>query len=246
MGCSLLLTTAESLPAQLPAIPPKLLPAQFLSPALQQRIGWLAYVPDSVRSDSTARWPLLVFLHGAYERGDGDRTLAKVLKHGPPRLIAAGRDFPFLVVTPQLPAALKAWPLPLIADVIAEARRRWPVDSTRIYLTGLSDGGDASWRYAMAHPEEIAAIVPIASEARPEGICRMRGVAVWAFHGEKDSDARLSYEERLVDAYNACLPAPAEPARLTVFPGATHNVWGPTYDGSAGFDVYGWLLTHHR
>lgn len=219
---------------------------QFVAASIGRRVGELVYLPDTVLADRSVRLPLLVFLHGAYERGDGDQTLGKVLKHGPPNLIAAGRDFPFLVVTPQLPTVLKKWPLPLIADVIADARRRWPVDSSRIYLTGLSDGGDASWGYAMEHPDEIAAIVPIASTGKPEGICRMRGVAVWAFHGEKDTDEKLSYAERMVDAYNACVPAAAEPARLTVFPGATHNVWGRTYDGSAGYDIYGWLLTHHR
>jgi hypothetical protein len=74
----------------------------------------------------------------------------------------------------------------------------------------------------------------------------MLGVAVWAFHGEDDRDEQLDDERRLVDALNRCQPPPAEPARLTVYGGAGHEVWSRTYDGSGGHDIYAWLLAHHR
>jgi predicted peptidase len=98
----------------------------------------------------------------------------------------------------------------------------------------------------VARPEVVAAIVPIASRASSQGICAMRGVAVWAFHGERDKDEKLEGEQRTVEALNACQPPPTELARLTVYPGAGHEVWSRTYDGSAGNDIYGWLLAHHR
>lgn len=218
----------------------------FLSPSQGAQVGYYLYTPADYGRDTTARFPLLLFLHGIGERGNGTTELVRVLKFGPPRLIERGRDYPFLVVTPQLPASAEHWPVELIDDVIAELQRTLRVDSSRIYLTGLSDGGDASWNYAMARPDIPAAIVPIASEASPRGICAMREVPVWAFHGELDRDVKLSVEQRLVQALNACVPPPKEPARLTVYAGAGHLVWSRTYDGAEGLDIYGWLLQHHR
>lgn len=221
-------------------------PQSFFSRSEGVQVGYYLYTPPDYAQDTTARFPLLLFLHGIGERGNGTTELSRVLKFGPPKLIEGGRDYPFLVVTPQLPAAAEHWPVGLIDEVIAEVRRTLRVDSSRIYLTGLSDGGDASWNYAIARPEVPAAIVPIASEASPKGICAMRDVPVWAFHGELDKDVKLSVEQRLVEALNACVPPPREPARLTVYAGAGHLVWSRTYVGAEGLDIYGWLLQHHR
>jgi predicted peptidase len=218
----------------------------FTSSLFHDPVGYYLYLPEGYDRDSTTLFPLLVFLHGAGERGTGTSELPRVLKFGLPRLIEAGRDFPFIVVTPQLPAGGEAWPVVLVDEVLAEAARRFRVDSSRIYLTGLSDGGDAAWAYAMARPRVPAAIVPIAAGGRPEGICAMRGVAVWAFHGELDRAVRLTEAQRLVKALNSCVPAPAEPARLTVYAGAGHLVWTRTYEGTVGVDIYSWLLQHHH
>ncbi len=151
-----------------------------------------------------------------------------------------------IVISPQLPADQKHWPVALIDEVIAAASQAYRVDSTRIYITGLSTGAEGAWAYAIARPHVVAAIVPISGTGSPRGICVMREVAVWAFHGELDRDEPLGHEARLVDALNACQPPPGEPARLTVYPDAGHEVWSRTYDGSGGYDIYGWLLAHHR
>jgi predicted peptidase len=216
------------------------------SSSLGVAVGYLLQLPPDYDRQPLGQLPLLVFLHGVGERGNGTTELNRVLKFGPPRVIQAGRSLPFIVISPQLPVSEKKWPIALIDEVIAEARRQYRVDSLRIYLTGLSDGGDAAWAYAIARPDVPAAIVPMASTGSAEGICAMRGVAVWAFHGERDRDTPLAREAGLVRALNACRPPPAEPARLTVYQGGGHLVWSRTYDGSAGVDIYGWLLAHHR
>ncbi len=213
----------------------------FQSRTLQMRVGYYSYQPAG-----PPPYPLLIFLHGVGEHGNGDSALHKVLKWGPPRLIQAGRDLPLMVLAPQFPFSRKLWPVELIDEVIAEARSHFTIDSTRIYLTGLSDGGDASWAYAIARPGVVAAIVPIAAGGSPQGICAMRDVAVWAFHGDQDKAEPLDPELRLVNALNACDPPPVEPARITVYRAAGHEVWSRTYDGSAGHDIYAWLLAHHR
>jgi len=216
------------------------------SASLGVTVGYLLQLPPDYSGRPADPFPLLVFLHGAGERGNGTTELGRLFKFGLPRIIRDGRRFPFVVVSPQLPATEKRWPVKLIDEVIAEARRQYRVDSLRIYLTGLSDGGDAAWTYAMARPEVPAAIVPMAATGSVSGICAMRRVAVWAFHGELDKDVPVGQEAKLVDALNACRPPPPEPARLTVYQGKGHLIWSRTYEGSAGVDIYAWLLAHRR
>jgi predicted peptidase len=245
-GIEFAFPAASAAQRPLPAPATRQAALQFASPSLRVTVGYYLYYPAAYAQDSTARFPLLLFLHGIGERGNGVSELSRVLKFGPPRMIERGRDFPFLVLTPQLPSSADHWPVSLIDEVLDQARQTLRVDTTRIYLTGLSDGGDASWNYAMARPDIPAAIVPIASEASPASICAMRPVAVWAFHGELDRDTKLSLESRLVDGLNACDPPPPEPARLTIYRGAGHLVWTRAYEGEGGIDIYGWLLQHHR
>ena len=191
-------------------------------------------------------FPVLISLHGIGERGNGGSELPRLLKWGLPRLVQHGRGLPFLVISPQLPATERRWPVALIDELIADVAGRFRIDASRLYLSGLSTGGEAAWAYAVARPQVVAAIVPIAAKGSVEGICAMRDVAVWAFHGALDKDEKLESEQQLVDALNACQPPPDEPARMTVYPGAGHEVWTRTYDGSAGNDIYSWLLAHHR
>src|SRR3954452_4224364 len=98
-------------------------------------LDYLVYLP--VGYDATNDpWPLLVFLHGAGECGD-DLDLVK--RHGPPRLVEAGRDFPFLIASPQ--SRRGGWPVGAVdrwLDVVVAGSR---VDEDRVYLTGISMGG---------------------------------------------------------------------------------------------------------
>ena len=220
--------------------------SSFRSVATGSAIGYYVYLPEPYRLHPGTAFPLLIFLHGDGERGNGGSELAKVLKWGPPNLIQKGRDLPMIVVTPQLPASYKEWPLVLIDEIIATVRATFSVDSSRTYLTGLSTGADAAWAYAMRKPSAIAAIVPIAGTGDPAKICAMRDVPVWAFHGELDKDEKPKREVHLVDALNACTPPPRQPARLTLYPSGGHEVWTRTYDGRAGNDIYGWMLSNSK
>ncbi len=241
-------SAAGSVPSRsdsLASIDPQL-PGSFISPSLKTSVGYLVDLPARYDSAGPERYPVLIFLHGIGERGNGGAELTKVDKWGLPRLAHHGERFPMIVISPQLPSNQKRWPVALIDELIDSISGAYLIDSTRIYLTGLSTGADGAWVYAVARPNRVAAIVPIAGEGSTSGICAMRNVAVWAFHGERDKDEPESHEQRLVDALNACQPPPAEPARLTVYAGAGHEVWSRTYDGSGGFDIFAWLLAHHR
>ena len=240
------LATAQTPADTVGAAAPRQLPHEFSSASLGTTVGYYAYLPADYDQASGVGFPLLISLHGIGERGNGGSDLPKVLKWGLPRLVQQGKDLPLLLISPQLPATEKRWPVMLIDELIAEVTARFRIDASRIYLSGLSTGGEAAWAYAVARPKVLAAIVPIAAKGSAHDICAMRDVAVWAFHGELDKNEKLESEQRLVDALNACRPPPAEPASMTVYAGAGHEVWTRTYDGSAGNDIYPWLLAHHR
>lgn len=216
------------------------------SVALNAAVGYYAYLPEDHYLHPADRFPLLVFLHGSGEKGNGTTELGRVLVHGPPKLIRNGRDFPFIVISPQLPANQGGWPAGLVDELINKAIADYRVDTTRMYVTGLSMGGYGTWAYAVAKPGRLAAVVPIAGGGSTGQACSMKNVPAWAFHGDADGTVNVSGSVNMVNAINACSPAPAVAAKLTIYPGVGHDSWSRTYDGNAGHDIYAWMLQYHR
>ncbi len=195
----------------------------------------LVVLPEGYGTDPARRWPLLVFLHGAGERGDDP---ARVAVHGPPAERRAGRDLPFVIVAPQVPLR-ERWTVARIAAVLDAALAAYRVDPDCVYLTGLSMGGFGVWECIEAMPERIAAAVPICGGGNHLGLYAARTVPVWAFHGAQDDIIPLDCSERMVQALHDA----GGDARLTVYPDAGHDSWTETYRNA---DVYAWLLQHRR
>ena len=198
-------------------------------------LDYLVYLPtDYEKKDS---WPLLLFLHGAGERGD---DLELVKKHGPPKLIEQGKPFPFVVVSPQCP--MDGWwstkPLELVA-LLDEIVAKYKIDQDRIYLSGLSMGGFGTWMLAAYAPDRFAAIVPVCGGGEVLMARRLTHLPVWAFHGAKDQVVPLGRSEEMVDA----LKKLHGDVKLTVYPEAGHDSWTATYENP---EVYEWLLQQKR
>jgi predicted peptidase len=227
--------------------------------------GYHQYLPPDYGDDGASH-PLLVFLHGSGERGDGTARLDRVLRHGPPRVIRAGEwpaTRPLIVLSPQLDTTQGAWSVEHVDAFIDHAVETYDVDTSRIYLTGLSLGGHGTWAYAAAHPDRLAAAAPVCGdgqrvEAQRGGYCDLAGLPLWAFHGANDPVVDPDGSIVPVQRLKACTP-PSEPApRLTLFPGVGHDSWSLVYDGSGrrapqadahtAFDqsLYDWLLRHSR
>lgn len=218
----------------------------FVASSVSATIGYLWYAPESYRKSTTESAPLLVFLHGSGEKGNGTTELNRVRVHGPPRLVHEGRELPFIVVSPQLPTSQGGWSSGLVKQLIDTLQARFRIDASRIYVTGLSLGAMGTWSFAVAHPTVAAAVVPIAGSGSAGSACAMRNVPVWAFHGDADGVVNISGSRSMVDALNACVPQPTTPPRFTVYAGVGHDSWTRTYNGSAGHDIYAWLLSHRR
>jgi len=210
--------------------------------------GFWEYLPPHYGNG--ARYPLLVFWHGIGENGDGSlAALQKVPANGPPRLVKEDRwpeDRTFIVLSPQHPG--EDCPSSREIDAFIQfALAHYDVDLKRVYLTGLSCGAIGSWNYLGDHGDEVvAAAVLVCGDGRSafaKAGCALGRVPIWALHGELDPTVSPLGSTEPLAKLNACSPPPVD-AKLTVYPGVTHDSWTRTFDLSAGNDVYGWLLSH--
>jgi predicted peptidase len=134
------------------------------------------------------------------------------------------------------------WKPEELKQLIDHVAGKLNVDTHRIYVTGLSMGGYGTWRLAAAHPELIAAAVPICGGVNidPEKMARpLTRVPIWAFHGAKDPVVPITESKQMVEAIERA----GGEVRFTVYPDAEHDSWTQTYDDQ---EVYDWLLKHER
>jgi predicted peptidase len=206
------------------------------------QLDYLLYLPAGAERPGLSKWPAILCLHGAGERGS---DLSLVKKHGIAKLLDSRPDWPFITITPQCPAD-ETWDMHVdgLMALLDEIAGAFPVDRDRVYLTGLSMGGYGAWYLACLYPERFAAIAPICGGAVPmrgfpQRVAALRQVPVWAFHGALDPVVPLSESRALVNA----LKAQGGDVRLTVYPDCAHDSWTRTY---ANPELYAWFLSHSR
>jgi predicted peptidase len=204
-----------------------------LNRTIKVTMKYLLYLPKDYAEKPS--WPLMLFLHGAGERGD---DLALVKKHGPPKLIESGKDFPFIVVSPQC-AAGRWWEPVELATLLDEIVETHKVDQERIYVTGLSMGGFGTWSLAAYQPKRFAAIAPICGGGEPFAAMLLARMPAWVFHGAKDPVVPLERSEKMVEAVKKF----GGNVKFTVYPEAKHDAWTETY---ANPQFYQWLLQQRR
>lgn len=220
---------------------PQRFQAQLSRPAT---LDYLLFLPEGYAPSETRKWPLLLFLHGAGERGS---NLEKVTVHGPPKLVKAKKDFPFVVVSPQCPDE-QIWRDEELLGLLDAVSSKYNIDTNRIYLTGLSMGGYGSWSLGSRHPERFAAIAPICGGgdtiplllASPQQKAGFKTLGVWAFHGGKDTAVPLEESQRMT---NAVMRAGCKDVKLTVYPEAGHDSWTQAYKDP---ELWAWMLAHER
>lgn len=228
-----------------------------------QTYRYQVFVPPDYTPERT--WPVILFLHGAGERGtDGFKQTAV----GIGQAIRLNIErFPAIVVFPQvLPG--RAWVGEQAAMAIAaldEVMAIYSVDPERVYLTGLSMGGHGTWYIAYHWPDRFAAIVPIcgfivfpetlrlffgelppgqqeiqsAEDPYRKVAERIKHLPVWVFHGVDDPVVSVEASRRMVDALRAL----GADVQYTEYEEVGHNAWDPAYAESA---LMPWLLSHRR
>ncbi len=204
-------------------------------------MGYLLFLPAAYGENGHLRWPLILFLHGAGERGS---DLERLRGHGLTRILEERADsFPFVVVSPQCPAETR-WVdhLDTLSALLDEVVRTHAIDEQRVYLTGMSMGGAGAWALALRYPDRFAAVAPICGpRLRQAEIAErmhvLRDTPVWVFHGAKDEVVPLEHSMAMADA----LERAGGNVRLTVYPEAGHDAWTETYANPA---LYEWFLQH--
>ena len=201
-------------------------------------LNYLLYFPDGYDS-SRKNFPLVLFLHGAGERGD---DLEKIKIHGIPKRITEGAVFPFICIAPQCPEE-GYWDRPeYVSSLIAlvnEVEIQHRVDSNRIYGTGLSMGGLGILAMAIREPNLFSAVIPICGGADMKNIHRLDNLPIWLFHGDRDDVIPL---DNSILIYQA-LRSRNDHVLLTVYGDVYHDSWSQTYEDEA---IYEWLLKYER
>ena len=216
---------------------------------------YAVYVPHDYTPDR--EWPLIVFLHGAGERGNDGLKQTDV---GIGRSIRFHPDwYPAIVLFPQCPEEA-FWDVMLdeLDEMIARTREEYRIDGSRITLTGLSMGGYGTWIWGATKTDLFAALMPICGGgnpldmdhltkgsipecfgALPERVERLATVPIWAFHGGKDTvvpPLRTKQMVRLVEEAGGSV-------KYTEYPEAGHNSWDQAYGEEKAI---GWLLKQRK
>ncbi|MDB6059801.1 MAG: esterase [Verrucomicrobiales bacterium] len=211
---------------------------------------YLLFLPKGYDRKAKKQWPLMLFLHGAGERGT---NVWRADIHGPSRYITNHADFPFILVSPICPAGDEHWSNETLSALLDSVIKKYNADPERIYLTGLSMGGYGAWNLALAHPEKFAAVIPICGGGEtihvhlarlkyltPKTTAALKNLPIWAFHGSKDSAVPVNESEHMVESFKAL---GNKDVKLTIYPGVEHNSWEQTYNNP---EIYEWLLSHKR
>jgi len=192
--------------------------------------------PADYKKDGKETYPLVVFLHGAGERGDNNKAQ---LRHGVAEFAkpATRKKHPCFLVAPQCPRNT-FWggeQQDLILGLIAALQKEYRIDAKRIYVTGLSMGGYATWALLVKKPDLFAAAIPICGGGDPATAKKIAHIPIWAFHGDRDGAVAVERSREMVAALEKAGGKP----KYTEYKGVGHDSWTRTYRDPA---VLAWLF----
>ena len=201
------------------------------------------------------KYPLVLFLHGAGERGDDNLI---TLKHGAKDFADVKRreEFPCYVVIPQCPKS-KKWSdvdwskessdqpesasesMQTAKELLDDMVENAGIDKNRIYITGLSMGGYGTWDAIGRYEGFFAAAAPICGGGDPKLVSKFNRLPIWCFHGEVDAAVKVIRSREMVDA----LKSVGSPIKYTEYAGVDHDSWTATYSNP---DFHQWLFSQQR
>lgn len=205
--------------------------------------------------DGKQKYPLVIFLHGAGERGDDNQ---KQLAHGMNDFASdeVMGKYPAFVMAPQCPEG-EQWgginrlaKIPTPPDEYAPAlaatlkaveavRKEFSIDERRIYITGLSMGGYGTWDALAKRTELFAAAAPICGGGDTVLASKFKDIPIWAFHGADDKTVPVERSREMIEALTAAEGQP----KYTEYAGVGHNSWAQTYSDPG---LYAWLFGQRK
>ncbi len=213
----------------------------------EARRNYLLFLPAEYGKDPQQQWPLILFLHGSGTRG---KNIDLLKYEALPQILEFTPDFPFIVLSPQLTDedGEDFWTREKVTEsvftLLDKIQSAYAVDPKRVYLTGVSIGGNGTWAYGLQNPGRFAALVPVmgffgdtSGFFVPDNICELKDVPIWAFHGAQDPIVPLDAEQGIVDALKAC----GGNVQFTIYLDGDHDISGRVYNNNP--ELLEWLLS---
>ena len=196
------------------------------------------------------RYPLVLFLHGAGERGE-DNAMQLVWGVWPLVSYMKQKGIEGYVIAPQCPAG-KQWvdtpwsllahkmpenpsePMALVMELLDKSVNELPIDSGRVRVTGISMGGYGTWDIVQRRPDVFAAAMPVCGGGDSTLAWKIRSVPIWTFHGDKDTAVPVVRSRQMVSALWQC----DGNVRYREYPGVGHGCWIQTYSDNQVLDWF--------
>ncbi len=224
-------------------------------------MGFYEYVPVDYNVDPSVKYPVIIFLHGIGERGNGTTELSRVLANGIPRYIDGGHPMrffwngkweTFIVLSPQLNASYGYWANQYISAMLQHAKSNLRIDTNRVFLAGMSLGGGGVWTYAtssLSNAKQIAGIGAVCGICSGGTWCNFRdaNLPVWAFHAQDDGSVGVGCTIGHINNINACTPS-VKPY-MTIWPNGNHWIWDRAFDTDYNWqnpNLFEWFLGQNK
>jgi predicted peptidase len=222
------------------------------------RLPYRLLVPSDLSSGQ--KYPLVVLFHGSGERGDDNK---KQLINGVERFARpeSQAEHPCFVLVPQCPLHLggqpimwtgereemhqlklspePAAPLQTALELLFMVQGKYPVDQDRVYITGISMGGFATWESLIRHPQHFAAAIPVCGGGDVSFADQIKRIPVWAFHGAEDPVVPVKCSRLMIEMLSKAGGNP----RYTEYPGVGHNSWDRAY---AEPELLSWFFSQKK
>lgn len=220
-------------------------------------IPYCLYLPSSIRDQKKdGSYPLVLFLHGAGERGSDN--LAQTNDTGIiPSLIKEDfySEHPCIILAPQCPEG-EQWvdvpwtegsysidtvpvseELAAVTELLEDICTSYPVDTSRICAAGVSMGGYAAWDILLRNPDTFSRAVILCGAGDPSHAADIADIPLWVFHGAKDTEVPVSGSREMTEALKA---AGASELHYTEYPDMGHWIWLAAYEEPGLLE---WLLS---
>jgi predicted peptidase len=212
-----------------------------------KKLKYRFYNPS--KNGNKKKYPLAIHFHGAGSRGDNNTSQLYLAKK------VNTNKYPCFVFAPQCPAN-KKWvstdwrklshkmsvkpnaQMAMAMAAIDEIIKKYPVDTSRIYVYGQSMGGFATWEIICRRPKMFAAAVPVCGGADEKQAKRITAIPVWIFHGKLDPVVKA---ERSRNMFAALKKAGGKP-KYTEYPKVKHNAWSYSYSPK----LFEWLFSQKK
>jgi len=194
---------------------------------------WL-YTPDN--NDTITKKPLIIFLHGKALSGN---DLYRAKQYGCINAVERGGKIDAFILNPQNPNPKVPWKPSKILNLLEWVEKRYPVDTNRIYVVGMSMGGSGTINFVGTYPEKVAAALAMCGGGHLTSHCGLATVPLWIIHGTADKAVSVKDSQRVADAIQKCNKG--QLMRFDKLAGINHSQLARVFYMQSTYD---WLFSH--